>query len=61
MLPRARYARSSGDNSAARAIDPENLLLLWRMNRKRLEIESMRDAMLAAAGRLDLTAGRQTP
>jgi hypothetical protein len=27
------------------------------MNRRRLEIESLRDSMLAAAGRLDLTAG----
>ena len=27
------------------------------MNRQRLEIESVRDSMLAAAGRLDLTAG----
>ena len=35
---------------------PENQLL-WRMNRRRLEIESLRDSMLAAAGRLDLTAG----
>ena len=44
------------DNSRARAVDPENLLL-WRMNRRRLEIESLRDSMLMAAGRLDLQAG----
>src|SRR5208282_2542599 len=31
--------------------------LLWRMNRKRLELEPLRDAMLAASGLLDLTAG----
>src|SRR5204863_1286301 len=41
---------------AARKIDPENQLL-WRMNRRRLEIESLRDAMLVAADRLDFTAG----
>src|SRR5262249_43188934 len=29
----------------------------WRMNRRRLEIESLRDSMLAAAGGLDLTMG----
>jgi len=36
--------------------DPENALL-WRMNRRRLEFESMRDAMLMAAGKLDLKMG----
>jgi hypothetical protein len=30
---------------------------LWRMNRRRLEIEPWRDAMLAAAGRLDRRVG----
>jgi hypothetical protein len=52
----AAYRQSSADNEAARKIDPENQLL-WRMNRRRLEIESVRDSMLAAAGRLDLSAG----
>jgi hypothetical protein len=31
--------------------------LLWRRNRRRLEAEPLRDAMLAAAGRLNLEAG----
>jgi hypothetical protein len=52
----AVYRQASDDNSAARAVDPENLLL-WRMNRRRLEIETLRDAMLTVAGRLDLKAG----
>lgn len=39
-----------------RQIDPDNRLL-WRQNRRRLDFESMRDAMLAAAGRLDRTVG----
>jgi hypothetical protein len=52
----AAYQQASADNEAARKIDPENQLL-WRMNRRRLEIESLRDSMLAAAGRLDLTMG----
>ncbi len=56
ILMSATYRQASSDNPAARAVDPENLLL-WRMNRKRLEIESLRDSMLAAAGRLDLNLG----
>ena len=31
--------------------------MLWRMNRRRLEIESLRDTMLVASGRLDSKAG----
>jgi len=38
------------------SIDPENKLL-WRMNLQRLEAEILRDAMLAACGRLDRTPG----
>ncbi len=56
IMRSAAYRQSSADNEAARKIDPENQLL-WRMNRRRLEIESLRDSMLAVAGRLDLTAG----
>src|SRR5207248_2249867 len=36
--------------------DPENRLC-WRANRRRLDFESMRDAMLLIAGRLDRTVG----
>jgi len=54
VMTSAAYRQASADNQAARKIDPENQLL-WRMNRRRLEIESLRDSMLAAAGRLDLT------
>ena len=56
IMTSAAYRQVSADNEAARKIDPENQLL-WRMNRRRLEIESLRDSMLAAAGRLDLTMG----
>ena len=38
------------------AKDPENLLL-WRMNRKRLDAEEMRDSILAATGTLNLETG----
>ena len=50
------YRQSSADNSAARKKDPENRLL-WRMNRRRLDFESLRDSMLVAAGTLDRTIG----
>ena len=39
------YRMSTADNAKAVAVDPENRLL-WRMNRKRLDAESLRDAML---------------
>ncbi len=40
----------------AEQFDPENTLL-WRMNRRRLDFESTRDALLAVSGRLDRTIG----
>jgi hypothetical protein len=48
----ATYRQSSEDNAAARAVDPDNTLL-WRQNRKRLEFEGIRDAVLAVAGQLN--------
>jgi len=36
--------------------DPDNRLI-WRMNRRRLEVEPWRDAMLAVSGNLDKTMG----
>jgi hypothetical protein len=56
IMTSAAYRQASADNEAGRKVDPDNLLL-WRMNRRRLEIESLRDSMLAAAGRLDLSMG----
>jgi hypothetical protein len=50
------YRMSSTMNDAAATADPENRLL-WRMNRRRLDAESLRDAMLMAAGKLDLQFG----
>ena len=38
------------------SLDPENKLLA-RQNRRRLDFEALRDSLLAAGGRLDLTAG----
>ncbi|MBX6311382.1 MAG: DUF1553 domain-containing protein, partial [Isosphaeraceae bacterium] len=36
--------------------DPQNLLL-WRQNRRRLDFEAMRDALLSVSGQLDRTMG----
>src|SRR5262245_1779236 len=47
------FALNSHADSTAGAIDPDNRLL-WRAHRRRLEPEAMRDAMLIAAGQLDL-------
>jgi mono/diheme cytochrome c family protein len=55
MLTRA-YQQGAIENEHSRQVDPENQLL-WRMPRRRLDFESMRDAMLAACDELDLTMG----
>ena len=46
------YRRGSEFHSDSIAADPENRLL-WRMHRRRLPAESIRDAMLVASGQLD--------
>ena len=53
------YRRSSAANPQAAEADPENRLL-WKMNRKRLEAETIRDAVLAVTGALDRTRGGYT-
>ena len=55
----ATYQLSSTHQPEAEAIDPENFLL-WRMNRRRLEVESWRDALLYVSGTLDKTTGGPT-
>jgi len=52
----AAYQQSSANNSEARKQDPENQWL-WRMNRQRLDIESLRDSVLAASGQLENKLG----
>ena len=61
MVTSATYRQSSraSDNPSARKAavdDPENSLL-WRMSRRRLDAEGVRDAMLAASGELNLKMG----
>ena len=50
------YRQSSSGDPAGAAIDSGNTLL-WRQNRRRLEAEAVRDAVLAVSGRLDLRMG----
>jgi hypothetical protein len=50
------YRQTSAGNAPNAAIDGENRYL-WRASRQRLDAESLRDAILAASGKLDLTMG----
>ncbi|MCA9077461.1 MAG: PSD1 domain-containing protein [Planctomycetaceae bacterium] len=50
------YRQSSVADGEGQAVDPANRLL-WRMNRRRLEVEMLRDAMLAATEQLDRCQG----
>jgi hypothetical protein len=50
------YRMSVAANERSQAVDPENRYL-WRMNRRRLDAESIRDAMLVVSGRLDPRIG----
>jgi len=52
MVLSATYGQVSNDRPECRAVDAENELL-WRMNRRRLDFETTRDALLAVSGRLD--------
>jgi hypothetical protein len=52
ILLSATYQQASADRPECRAIDPENRLL-WRANRRRLDLEQMRDTLLSLSGRLD--------
>ncbi len=56
LLTSAVYRQASQHNEAAARVDGDNRLL-WRMNRTRLDAESVRDAVLAVSGALDLRAG----
>lgn len=59
VLSRA-YRLSSDHNDANYAVDPANELV-WRMNRRRLDAEIIRDMMLASAGTLDLNRPEGSP
>jgi hypothetical protein len=53
IVSSATWQQSSADRPEARKADPDNRLL-WRAWRRRLDLEAMRDGMLAVSGRLQL-------
>jgi len=54
------YRQSSTHSAANAAVDPDNDYL-WRMSKRRLDAEAIRDAMLAASGELDKAAPVGSP
>lgn len=59
MLSRV-YQLSASDNAANSALDANNTYF-WRFNRRRLDAEEIRDAMLAVSGALDRTINGPHP
>ena len=56
IVTSAAYCQSSRPDPRGQSIDRDNRLL-WRMTPRRLEAESLRDAVLATSGRLDTRMG----
>jgi hypothetical protein len=56
ILLSATYQMSAARNESAATVDPDNQWH-WRFNRRRLEVEALRDAMLSVSGQLDLSMG----
>jgi mono/diheme cytochrome c family protein len=56
IVTSAAYRQASTGNPTAEKIDAGNTLL-WRQNRRKLEAEAVRDAVLSVTGKLDLTMG----
>jgi len=56
LVTSAVYRQSSANRPPASARDSGNHLL-WRMNRRRLEAEAVRDSLLHLSGRIDYTMG----
>jgi hypothetical protein len=56
ILTSSTYRQSSSDNPEFAKIDGDNRYL-WRMNRARLDAESLHDSILCISGKLDLTMG----
>lgn len=50
------YQQASLERGESSAMDPDNRWL-WRANRRRMDFEGMRDAMLSTSGLLDLALG----
>ena len=56
ILLSATYRQASRDRPEGREANIDNSLY-WRMNRRRLDYEAMRDAILQSLNQLDLTIG----
>ena len=56
IVTSAAYRQTSADRPEGLALDADNRLL-WRMNRRRLDAEEVRDAVLSVSGTLDPTRG----
>ncbi|MBI5799244.1 MAG: PSD1 domain-containing protein [Verrucomicrobia bacterium] len=56
ILLSATYQQASDDRAECVKADPANTLL-WKFNRQRLDFEQLRDSLLLASGKLDLTPG----
>ena len=56
IMQSATYQQASQSSVEGEKIDPANRLL-WKMNRRRMDLETMRDALLAVSDSLDLTLG----
>jgi cytochrome c553 len=56
ILLSSTYQMACVENKQAARLDPDNRLL-WRIPRRRLEAEALRDAVLAISGRLDRKVG----
>ena len=59
ILSSATYQLSSESHPVNEEIDADNLYR-WRFDRRRLEVEAWRDALLAVSGKLDPTMGGPT-
>jgi hypothetical protein len=56
MVTSSAYRQSSSQDALKAKLDPDNRLL-WRMNRRRMDGESLRDAILQASGTLNPQLG----
>ncbi len=56
LVTSAVYQQSSQHSGSGERLDADNRLL-WRMNRQRLDAESLRDAILAVSGQLNRSMG----
>ncbi|MDA1014090.1 MAG: DUF1553 domain-containing protein [Planctomycetota bacterium] len=56
IVTSSTYRQSSARNQTALNVDAENRLL-WRMSPRRLDAESVRDAILSTAGKLNVAMG----